>query len=55
LRLRVVVGNWPLPGALAVAFTARGDYRIIYRIDDGELVVYVVDVGHRAHIFRPQG
>ena len=30
-----------------------GDYRIIYEIDAGELVILVIRVGHRRHIYRP--
>jgi mRNA interferase RelE/StbE len=29
-----------------------GDYRIVYEIDDGVLVVLVVAVGHRREIYR---
>ncbi len=29
-----------------------GDYRVIYRIDDGVLVIVVVDLGHRREIDR---
>lgn len=29
-----------------------GDYRVLYRIDDGVLVVVVVDAGHRREIYR---
>ena len=29
-----------------------GDYRVLYRIDDGVLVVVVVDLGHRREIYR---
>lgn len=29
-----------------------GDYRLIYRIDDGKLVVVVVDAGHRREVYR---
>lgn len=29
-----------------------GDHRILYRIDDGVLLVVVVDVGHRRDIYR---
>ncbi|MET3450378.1 type II toxin-antitoxin system RelE/ParE family toxin [Curtobacterium sp. 1544] len=28
-----------------------GDYRVIYRIDDGRLVVVVVNAGHRREIY----
>ncbi|WP_459863194.1 type II toxin-antitoxin system RelE family toxin [Endothiovibrio diazotrophicus] len=29
-----------------------GDYRVIYEIDEGEVVVLVVKVGHRREIHR---
>ncbi len=29
-----------------------GDYRVLYRIDDGELLVIVIDLGHRRDIYR---
>jgi mRNA interferase RelE/StbE len=29
-----------------------GDYRIVYAIEDGRLVVYVVKVGHRREVYR---
>jgi len=29
-----------------------GDYRIIYEIYDGELIVLVIDVGHRREVYR---
>jgi mRNA interferase RelE/StbE len=29
-----------------------GDYRILYTIDDSQLVILVVDVGHRGAIYR---
>lgn len=29
-----------------------GDYRIIYAVDNGELVVYVIDVGNRGEIYN---
>lgn len=29
-----------------------GDYRIIYTVDDGVLVVLVVTVGHRRDVYR---
>ena len=31
-----------------------GDYRIIYEIDDGVLLVLVLAIGHRRDIYRPQ-
>lgn len=30
----------------------RGTYRVLYRIDDDTQVVTVVDIGHRADIYR---
>jgi len=30
----------------------QGDYRIIYSIDDGQLVVDVVKIGHRREVYR---
>ena len=29
-----------------------GDYRIIYEIDDGKIIVTVVSVGHRKDIYK---
>lgn len=29
-----------------------GDYRVLYQMDHGKLVVLVVDVGHRREIYR---
>jgi mRNA interferase RelE/StbE len=29
-----------------------GDYRVLYRIDDGVVIVVVVDLGHRREIYR---
>ncbi|SCF57629.1 mRNA interferase RelE/StbE [Streptomyces sp. DconLS] len=28
-----------------------GDYRVVYTIDNGELVVWVVHVGHRSTVY----
>lgn len=30
----------------------RGDYRLVYRIDDGERAVLIVHVDHRADVYR---
>ncbi len=30
----------------------RGTYRVIYRIDDKERIVTVVDIGHRRDVYR---
>lgn len=29
-----------------------GDYRIIYTVDNGELIVYVIDAGNREQIYN---
>lgn len=29
-----------------------GDYRIIYSVDNGQLVVYIVDAGNRGEIYK---
>ena len=29
-----------------------GDYRVVYSIDDGKLIVLVVRLGHRRDIFK---
>lgn len=39
--------------SLRCAYRIRvGDYRVIYTIDDGRLVVLVIDLGHRHEIYR---
>ncbi|HEY2641137.1 MAG TPA: type II toxin-antitoxin system RelE/ParE family toxin [Streptosporangiaceae bacterium] len=46
------VGKRLLP-PLDDRFSARrGTYRVIYRIDDDERIVTVVDVGHRRDVYR---
>ncbi len=32
----------------------RGDYRIIYQIDEDDLVVTIVAIDHRSDIYRPR-
>lgn len=29
-----------------------GDYRIIYTVDNGELVIYIIDAGNRGEIYN---
>lgn len=44
----------PLFGALSGCHGARrGTYRIVYRIDDGMHEVQVIDIDHRAEVYRP--
>jgi mRNA interferase RelE/StbE len=42
----------PLTGSLKGRWRFRvGDYRLICRIKDAEVVVLVIDLGHRRHIY----
>jgi mRNA interferase RelE/StbE len=44
----------PLFGPLAACHGARrGTYRIVYRIDENTRTVHVLDIDHRAEIYRP--
>jgi mRNA interferase RelE/StbE len=44
----------PLFGPLAGCHGARrGTYRIVYRIDENTRTVHVLDIDHRAEIYRP--
>ena len=44
----------PLFGPLAGCHGARrGTYRIVYRIEENSRTVHVLDIGHRAEIYRP--
>lgn len=38
-----------VPGALRVR---AGDYRVVYRVEDRELLVLVVAIGHRREVYR---
>jgi mRNA-degrading endonuclease RelE of RelBE toxin-antitoxin system len=45
----------PLVGILAGLWSARrGDYRVIYEIDDDERIVLVHRVQHRRDVYRPR-
>lgn len=41
-----------LTGAHGVLRIRVGDYRILYTVDDGQLVILVVEVGHRSEIYE---
>ena len=42
-----------LKGKLAGDYSLRvGDYRIIYTVYKNELVIYIIDLGHRKAIYR---
>jgi mRNA interferase RelE/StbE len=40
-----------LTGAHGVLRIRVGDYRVIYTVDEGELIVLVLDAGHRSEIY----
>jgi mRNA interferase RelE/StbE len=45
----------PLFGPLAGCHgTRRGTYRIVYRLDENTRTVHVLDIVHRAEIYRPR-
>lgn len=45
----------PLRGDLDGYHSARrGDYRVVFRIDEDERTVVVVGIKHRAHMYRPR-
>lgn len=45
----------PLFGPLAGCRGARrGTYRVVYRIEENTSIVHVLDIDHRAEIYRPR-
>jgi mRNA interferase RelE/StbE len=45
----------PLFGPLAGCHGARrGTYRIVYRIDESTDTVHILDIDHRADVYRPR-
>lgn len=56
--IELLAGEPRPPGAVKLAGgqgewrVRTGDYRIVYEIDDGVLLVLVVAVGHRKDIYR---
>ncbi len=45
----------PLKFELEGTYSAhRGDYRVIYRIDDDERVVFILVIAQRAEVYRPR-
>ncbi len=56
-KIESLADNPRPPGSVKLtglqAYRVRvGDYRIIYEIYDGELIVLVIDVGHRREVYR---
>ncbi|MFD9737124.1 type II toxin-antitoxin system RelE/ParE family toxin [Umezawaea sp. NPDC059074] len=45
-------GAIALKGSAGLHRIRVGDYRVVYEIHDGKLVVLVVDLGHRSEIYR---
>ena len=41
-----------ITGAHGVLRIRVGDYRVLYTIDEGQLIVLVLDAGHRSEIYR---
>jgi len=41
-----------ITGAHGVLRIRVGDYRVLYTIDEGKLIVLVLDAGHRSEIYR---
>lgn len=62
-KRRILSAIWKLPGIGDIKplrgknnqglFRLRvGDYRVIYSVDNGKLIVYVVDAGNRGDIYN---
>ena len=56
-RIGLLAGNPRPPGCTKLSGYDRyrirqGSYRIVYGIEDDELVVYIVKVGHRKDVYR---
>jgi mRNA interferase RelE/StbE len=50
--IRLTTGK-ALQGQLAGYWRYRvGDYRLIFQIKDGELIILVIEIGHRKEIYR---
>jgi len=30
----------------------QGDYRILYSVDDGRVIIYIIKIGHRRDVYR---
>ena len=45
-------GATKLAGQLSIYRIRVGDYRILYEIQDKQLLVIVIDLGHRREIYR---
>ena len=45
-------GAKKLAGAESTYRLRAGDYRVLYEVNDSKIVVVVVKVGHRQHVYR---
>jgi mRNA interferase RelE/StbE len=45
-------GSIPVVGCPSALRIRVGDYRVVYAIRDHELLVLVIDVGHRSTVYR---
>jgi mRNA interferase RelE/StbE len=46
------VGAIKLKGSSGAMRFRVGDWRIVYEIRDGELVIVVIEIGHRSRVYR---
>lgn len=46
------LGSKKIRGSLQTCRIRKGDYRIIYSIEDDRLVIQVITVGHRKDIYQ---
>ena len=56
-RIESLAGNPRLPGSKKLAGQERyrlgqGRYRILYSIQDQELTIWIIKVGHRKNVYR---
>lgn len=42
----------PLRGNAGLMRLRVGDYRIVYTVDNGQLIIYVIDAGNRGQIYK---
>jgi len=47
-------GSVALEGVSGLCRIRVGDYRVIYKIQDKDMVVLVVRIGHRREVYRPR-
>ena len=45
-------GSVPLQGSSGLFRIRSGDYRIIYTVNNGELTILIIKIGHRKEVYR---